>query len=276
MHKPFALLCKVVDWVVEPYLRRFGIDLYERGGNLALCNMMFCTLESMPEYRDRLLDALYALMSDPRAETATHALHLLAEKTGIAPKMKTGSVARTFQPLYFALLFIHKEDAGYLGKENLDLCLTLAKKVMESWGRKLGKNIVLYHDVANNMAKQADQWEVFVSPDVEAKLVGYDRRTEQYPIGVMKTEFVPSEDWAGIQLADVLVGIVARCIRAKYLFIESDSFIDDLWDQFSGWPLCGFVGPEAKFSPEELGTDGPLHSCPMEFGKELFRKKFQT
>jgi hypothetical protein len=43
---------------------------------------MFMMLEEVPEYRDRLLQALYGVMSDPRSETATHALRVLAEQQG--------------------------------------------------------------------------------------------------------------------------------------------------------------------------------------------------
>lgn len=266
-NKPFALLCKTVDWIVEPYLRRRGHDLYQHGENLALCNMMFVMLDTMPEYRDRLLHALSAVMSDPRSETATQALQVLAERHG--------DVTEVLAPLFVGLRHIHEEDAGYLGKENLEVCLSLAKSMMASWGRGSGKPITLYHDATTNMASQAHQWDVFVSPDVEERLVGYDRRTIQYPIGVSRTKFVASENWAGIQLADILVGVVVRCIKTKYGFAESDELTDALWDVFQGWPLCGFVGPEAKFSPEELETTGPLHSDPMAFGMELFRKKDQ-
>lgn len=265
IHKPFALLCKTVDWIVEPYLHRRGQNLYQNGENLALCNMMFVMLDTMPEYRDRLLQALYAVMSNPRPETATQALRALSERHD--------GVTEVLAPLFVGIRNIHEEDASLLGKENLEVCLSLAKSMMASWGHGGGKPITLYHDATTNMASQSQQWDVFVSPDVEERLVGYDRRTIQYPIGVSKTEFVTSENWAGIQLADILVGVVVRCIKTKYGFAESDEFTDALWDHFQGWPLCGFVGPQAKFSPEELGTNGPLHSDPMQFGMELFRKK---
>jgi hypothetical protein len=268
LHKPFALLCKTVDWIVEPYLRRRGQDLHRNGENLALCNMMFLMLDGMPEYRDRLLQALYAVMSDPRSETATQALRALSERHG--------DVTEVLGPLFVGLRHIHEEDASHLGKENLEVCLSLAKAMMASWGKGGGKPITLYHDATTNMATQAEQWEVFVSPDVEERLVGYDRRTIQYPIAVSQTEFVASESWAGIQLADILVGVAVRCIKTKYGFAEPDEFTEALWDHFQGWPLCGFVAPEAKFSPEELGTTGPLHSDPMEFGMELFRKKHES
>ncbi|QDT82452.1 DUF3800 domain-containing protein [Gimesia chilikensis] len=273
VHKPFGMLTKAVDWIVEPFMRRRGINLYEQGGNLVLSNIMFKMLESMPDYRDRLLKALYDLMSDPRPDTAQAAMDVLAEKTGEAPNMRTGPVAEMFQHLYFALLFMDPEDASYLGKKNLELCLTLAKSMMGSWSQKLGPSMVLYHDQSSNMANQADEWEAWVSPEVEDAVVGYDRRVEYFPIGVTETKFVPSTDWAGIQLADVLVGVVVRCIKVKYHFMESDAFTDDLWEQFQGWSLCCFIGPEGKFTPEELNTNGPMHMDPMKFGKKIFKMR---
>src|SRR5207249_11198249 len=38
-HKPFMAVTKLVDLLVEPLFYAKGIDLYERGGNLAMANM---------------------------------------------------------------------------------------------------------------------------------------------------------------------------------------------------------------------------------------------
>ena len=46
VNKKFGLLCKAVDWIIEPWLRRTGYDLYERGGNLATANLLHMMLMS--------------------------------------------------------------------------------------------------------------------------------------------------------------------------------------------------------------------------------------
>jgi hypothetical protein len=272
VHKPFGLLAKSVDWIVEPAMRRDGIDLYDQGGNLALTNIMFMMLESMPEYRDKLLKALYNLMSDPKPETAEAALDVLAVKTGTVGNLRSGPIAEMFQHLYFALATMSPQDAVRLKKDNLELCLTLSKSMMALWSKKLGPSMRLYHDQSSNMAKQADVWETWVSPNVSETVIGYDRRVERYPIGVTETQFVASSEWAGIQLADVLAGVVVRCVEVKYGFSESNAFTDDLWEQFEGWAICGFIGPENKFTPTDLGTDGEMHLDPMEFARTLFQQ----
>jgi hypothetical protein len=41
VHKPFALMCKAVDWLVTPVLAREGIDFNEQGSNLAFANVLY-------------------------------------------------------------------------------------------------------------------------------------------------------------------------------------------------------------------------------------------
>jgi hypothetical protein len=272
MHKPFALLCKSIDWIVEPYLRRNGVNLYLRGGNLALSNLTFCMLQEEPEYRTRLFQALQLLMTEFSRDTFAQACDVLAEKTGQIPNLNKGPLAETLQHLYFGLVLMHPMDTGFLGKQNLDLCFSLALAMMGSWAKKFGENFSVFHDQSSNMSSQREQWNAIVTPNVDDKIVGYDRRTMQYPIRVNKTLFEPSDKWAGIQLADVLSGVVGRCLKTKYGFSQVDAFSDDLWSHFQGWDLCAHVTPEAKFTPDELGTDGPRLSCPYEFMANVYQK----
>src|SRR5947208_417377 len=43
-HKPFMVITKLVDLLVEPLRYAGGIDLYERGANLALANLFHFTM----------------------------------------------------------------------------------------------------------------------------------------------------------------------------------------------------------------------------------------
>jgi hypothetical protein len=63
-HKPFVLLCKGIDWIVEPNMRRQDVDLCERGGNLALCNAMHYITPGIAgrDYYARLLSDLQNYM----------------------------------------------------------------------------------------------------------------------------------------------------------------------------------------------------------------------
>jgi uncharacterized protein DUF3800 len=43
-HKEYELVCMLVEWWVEPYCHQDGIDLYEKGANIGLSNLIYITL----------------------------------------------------------------------------------------------------------------------------------------------------------------------------------------------------------------------------------------
>ena len=46
-HKEFVLVGLLIDFWVEPALHADGINLYERGANIGLCNLTYLTLKSL-------------------------------------------------------------------------------------------------------------------------------------------------------------------------------------------------------------------------------------
>jgi hypothetical protein len=47
IHKPFSVICKLVDHVVENSMHNHGFDLYDRGGNLGMCNGIYLVTQSV-------------------------------------------------------------------------------------------------------------------------------------------------------------------------------------------------------------------------------------
>jgi hypothetical protein len=86
---------------------------------------------------------------------------------------------------------------------------------MHSWKKKLGSGMILVHDATSAMARQRRYWDALMSPDAPDDTIGYDRRKIQFPIGISETRFEPSEGYAGLQLADILAGVVAECMANK-------------------------------------------------------------
>src|SRR5579875_2811186 len=63
-HKRFVLLAKLVDLLIEPAMANNGIDLYDKGGNIALTNMLYHVLPVLggPDYFDNLLRSFQNLI----------------------------------------------------------------------------------------------------------------------------------------------------------------------------------------------------------------------
>jgi hypothetical protein len=62
--KRYALLGKIVDLVVETSMREAGFDLYKNGGNVAMANVMYATLDADAKYFDRVLRAFQKWMRE--------------------------------------------------------------------------------------------------------------------------------------------------------------------------------------------------------------------
>lgn len=94
------------------------------------------------------------------------------------------------------------------------------------------------------------------------------------PIAVSTTSFESSENWVGLQLADVLAGSFARA--ADWYFggqDSSDSYGRDLISLFGEVPVNPLL-PSTAVTPEELGTIGKNAVDPNEyFAKILYNLK---
>src|SRR5687767_3469266 len=93
-----------------------------------------------------------------------------------------------------------------LPANNLDLSLTIALPMMWLWREDLGPTepIHLLHDASNEVSKQLRWRDYLTTRECEAFRLASG--SIQFPIGIDRTEFVTSEDWAGIQLTDVIAG----------------------------------------------------------------------
>jgi len=108
------------------------------------------------------------------------------------------------------------------------------------------------------MAKNKKAWDKVVHPDVPPKVVGYDRRKMHFPIRVEGTDFARSEDFAGLQLTDIMAGAMARCLKWN---LDGEKAGDDYAKELFSFLPQSFSGhmiwPRLSVTPEELGTVGP-------------------
>jgi len=122
------------------------------------------------------------------------------------------------------------------------------------------------------MSRQRDFWDALMSKEAPPDVIGYDRRLMTFPIGIKETFFESSEKFAGLQLADVLAGIVTECLTSKLVpKDERTNFQHELWNRFHGWDIAEHIWPEEKYSPSELGTDGPAATDGMVYMEEILR-----
>lgn len=250
-HKEFALLTLLIEHWVETAMHRDGIDLHDRGGNIALSNLAYCTLISLlPDYRDHLRRFQTMMRKRTPKSYENFWAHL------------DGAFRRADGPLRDILgLFLGVEMR--LGpphllscpKNSLDLALSFAFMTVAHWRDILGERMVLIHDQSSNMSRQQWLWEAVVNPEVPEAEVGHDRRKVRFPLNVEKTQFAPSESHLQLQLVDVLAGATATVGRSRAQDLKSD-YADALHEAGILEFAIGGIWPSTDVEPEELGTVG--------------------
>ncbi|MFC3626991.1 DUF3800 domain-containing protein, partial [Vogesella amnigena] len=101
--------------------------------------------------------------------------------------------------------------------------------------------------------REKDTLESMMDPAIESAIIGYDRRSFEFPLKATGISFADSVDHPALQLADLIAG--ATMYWASWLTREgNDEFADSL--EAAGIRRFVFqtVWPSEDVTPETLGT----------------------
>lgn len=208
--KRFALTAKLVDFVVEPPMHRYGLNLYEQGGNAALSNLFFGVLQvEGSTVLDQLLKRFQDVIRTRTDEAMTEFARFLAVR------QEPSVIDETLDMVRSSLAQLQQDDITTLPARALDISFTVALSAIYTWRQAGFTNIDVVHDESTNMSRQKALWDCILSPTAPASRIGYGLAEGQiqFPVGVRSTTFESSSKSAALQLADVLAGAVARWSR---------------------------------------------------------------
>lgn len=270
--KKFVASGKMIDLMVEQAMAAEGLDLYENGGNMALSNLTYYGLHTafgMQKFEFTLSKFIAALRTRERKD--------YEEYISTLKQFVTESQHREMAEWITSHILISHEKLGYDGliaglpPNVLDLSLDFAIETACHWRTKYGDQaeIEIIHDQSSNMAKQTPTWKILLDDSVPSAIVGYDRRTRKFPVGIKKIRFASDHECPGLQLADVFAGAIAH--GARWLFIRRDPA--DVYGEKIGKLIsrqCEELGvhgifPSKDFTPEALGSLGPKFVDPHDF-----------
>jgi hypothetical protein len=261
-HKEFLLLAYLIDFWLEPMMHEDGVNLYERGGNIALNNVSYLTLGAClgRDGRRELLRRFQVMVRDrnrfafdsfwDHLERAIRDHELIAQALGALP------VAR------HRLGYVHllKLPAGLLDLGDYGLLETV-----QFWREKLpAADFLLFHDQSNFLERQRTLWEAVLHPGNPAAVVGQDRRTITFPLPVKGLRLVDSRVFSQLQVADLLAG-AARYMAAALVTNSNSLFFDQLRDAGLLNALAGGIWPTKLVHPDDLETNGPVLGDAAEF-----------
>ncbi len=273
VHKEFALTAKMVDWIIEPSFHEAGISIYKGGLNIALANLTYTIVRSLGgrEFLREILVCFEQLMRSPSVDTLAEYCASLHTQNAPEPLEYVLDMFR------LATRHLGVKLIGLLDPSCLEIASTVALVVMGQWARENDGPFRLIQDDSSEMAKNKAIWDTIVHPAVPETMVGWDRRTMQYPLRVQETVLADSKQHSGLQLADVLAGAIARSTRAgASSAVRNDKYAQQIIDVIGEWVCSEHIWPSSDVTPKDLNTSGPAFADPIKHIEELLRRSDQT
>ena len=261
-HKLYELVCMLVEWWVEPYAYQDGIDLYDRGANIGLSNLIYVTLLSVEgeAFLQKHLGNFQEMMRNRTPESFTIFCQALRHDYDRSDKLVQDVL---LWPVEGCMRLGHKHLLG-LPDHILDISMTTAASTVNYWRQKTDSQFEVIHDKSSAMAKDQWLWDQLVNPAIEPAIVGYDRRKWHFPLGVLSTSFEDSAKSLQIQLTDILAGSTAEWCASR----ADENRKSDYTEALKEAGIAGFVigggWPSTDVTPEELGTDTENAGNPLD------------
>ena len=207
--KRFAVLTKIVDFIIEPMITARGWDFYTDGFCWKYANLIHSdmTARSTPQGYDRMLRTYQAFTRRPAREG------LMAFRDAILALPTDGS--QTMASLKEVLVagtdaFEQFHDIEHFAaSDELHVSSMLASTTW--WRRRFADDFEIVHDQSANFFRRQDEWLRIANdhqpPEIE---IGGDGEAVEFPLRVTDTRQINSIDSRAVQLSDAVAGLVSR------------------------------------------------------------------
>ena len=242
--KKFAVLCKIIDFLVEPIMTNAGYDFYGDGFSLKFSNYIHFGLTHVAKddlYND-ILHTYQRFSRDPHEEslgTLQNEIRDLLSKTGEPMRSLLEPVSTG------ADLFKLHSDLGTFGSTD-DIQVTCIMRSVAHWRNIYSEDFRIVHDDSSNFFRRRYLWERLVSRDVPDQLLPTSDGTDiQFPLRVLSTISADSKKNDAVQLCDILAGLTVRCL--EFRDGEGCQLLEAVIDAGFGAVPCGAIRPGTDF-----------------------------
>ena len=207
--KRFAVLTKIVDFLIEPYMTDAGYDFYGDGFCWKYSNYIYFgfTNFSQPELLDSLLRNYQIFSRNPSIQSLAvlhRQLRIMAASCGEPVKIFLEQMELG------ARLFPDYHNINTFGGSN-ELQTTTMFAIVSHWRQRYSEDFAVVHDTSSNFLRSKEMWERVTSGTVPPQLHrGGDGSTVEFPLRVVSTTAVDLEHSRCVQFCDILAGLAGR------------------------------------------------------------------
>ncbi len=270
-HKRFMVVTKLVDLIAETLFHEMGEDLYRRGANIAMSNMLyhcmpvFCGDQVTEHFLRTFVDLIRWRSEDHAKAFFVAGSAMIAASSDEDFKADLGPLAN---PLLFHVWF---DD---IGENVLDPAIPALFQHIAVWGHRKTERFRIIHDKSKPVLASQENFENMMALSNEpSAFVGYDRRKFKFPLRAESLGQGDSVEYPQLQIADLCAGAINHYFKCKHAgqLDELATIIGEL--KCLDWGI-GAVGPSTNITPEELGTTAEDGGNPIDpIAAYVFRRR---
>lgn len=207
--KRFAVLTKIVDFLIEPHITDAGYDFYADGFCWKYANYIHFGLTQFapPELLDALLRHYQTFSRNPTSvslATLQARLHMMAASTEDRVQIFLEQMA-----LGAELFERYHSLENFHGSDELQTTTMLA--IVSHWRQRCPEDFAVIHDDSSNFLRSRDMWGKITNPNVPPQLHrSGDGSYVEYPLRVISTTPMNSQASFSIQYCDLLAGLATK------------------------------------------------------------------
>jgi len=256
IHKPFMVVTKFCDLVLEPSFRKAGVDFYKRGTNIATANLLTTTMPVLlnPTTWSNFL-SLFVRVLRERTPSLFDEWQTSAKLTYSYLEHAEPELAYFIAPV--CLMSDSSELLERLGDDELDPLVPAYYVVVDHWGKAIKEEYEIFADASKVLARERSRLLTLSDRNLKPVSAGYDRRKMDLPLKVSGIVAVDSTAYRQVQLADVLCGVIASAAKALTKGpLKPGTFAHDVWELCHSKRLViGGLWPDHEVDPKGLETD---------------------
>lgn len=252
-HKRYMVVSKLVDLIAENLIHHVGGDLYERGGNIAMSNMLyfcmpaFCGEDATNTFLQRFVDLIRFGPKNHKEPFYAAGRELL--NSCESEKFKSDLMFFT-EPALFDIWY-HDFDWSAL-----DPAIPALFWLIVDWGSRKADRFHVLHDHSKPVLASQETFEEMMAGDGEGSfLIGTDRRKIMFPLRANALFQGDSAKHPQLQVADLCAGAINHFYK---LHIKDER--DDLATAIESLRCLewgnNFVLPQPHVTAEKLDTAG--------------------
>lgn len=251
--KRFDLICRLVDYIMEPVWYNVGVDLYKDGKHMATANMLYISSITYG-YENKFDQMLILFQRMVRAKSPQAIEDFYSHVSNI----KIGLFDNVLFDIILDSKSIINDILEDFHKYTIDPAYPAVISLANLWHYELDSPFNIIHDNSKQVEFWKDMLQFFSDPTriEKTEVLIINNKKATYPLQIESISLVDSKDSKQVQLADLIASSLSY-MNNKIASGQKDEFVEQIFG--SNLVKCtdgGFNFPSQNVTPESLGMVG--------------------